>query len=500
MNRKPNSVAWQPSRANRRRRSWHERRLPETRPARALIAGFTLVEMLVAVALVVLMMTMFAQIFQLATGSMTKQKAIAENDQRARTLVTIIKNDLNARTFVDIRPFFPTESPSLDPNITKRQGYFYISESDINDDTDDLFQFTADLSQSGTNDAVYFGKAANLLWDTANHSGTSTWPNQPEFDDGQALPDNSATSPRAEISYFLRNGSLYRRVMLIRQPILPASSPDGTPKSGADGSGPINLFTNPYEAVAGGGGGASFWADFDYSAYFSSADSKPKFHGNGDLNNATTSITLLSIPGMRFGFTPAGVSREFLQSGSGAGATFTFIGRFTQQETSSPAFGYPGWFSGTAMDTSTSLSLGADGVVTAYNNGTRFADDLLLSNVHAFDVKVWDEGIGQFLDLGHAVAGGNYNAGNRLNQYYGPYPSLQKARNNCFDTWNPTMIMDLDGDSVADQPPFRPRVNPADYTSYGIALKAIQIKIRFLDVTSNQMREVTIVHSLVSTS
>ena len=35
--------------------------------------GFTLIEMLVAVALVLLMMTMFAQIFQMATGAMNTQ-------------------------------------------------------------------------------------------------------------------------------------------------------------------------------------------------------------------------------------------------------------------------------------------------------------------------------------------------------------------------------------------------------------------------------------------
>src|SRR5262249_10464362 len=47
-------------------------------------AGFTLVEMLVAVALVIIMMTLFATIFQMATGAMQKQKGLSENDQRVR--------------------------------------------------------------------------------------------------------------------------------------------------------------------------------------------------------------------------------------------------------------------------------------------------------------------------------------------------------------------------------------------------------------------------------
>jgi len=44
---------------------------------RSRVAGFTLVEMLVAVALVLLMMSIFAQIFQMATGSLSQQRGIA---------------------------------------------------------------------------------------------------------------------------------------------------------------------------------------------------------------------------------------------------------------------------------------------------------------------------------------------------------------------------------------------------------------------------------------
>ncbi len=61
--------------------------------------AFTLVEMLVSVGLVILMMLMFTQIFQLATDQMGTQRGIAQNDQRSRTLTTIIKNDLDNRTF-----------------------------------------------------------------------------------------------------------------------------------------------------------------------------------------------------------------------------------------------------------------------------------------------------------------------------------------------------------------------------------------------------------------
>jgi prepilin-type N-terminal cleavage/methylation domain-containing protein len=43
------------------------------------LPGFTLIEMLISVSLVLLMMVMFAEIFSLASSSMTQQQAIARS-------------------------------------------------------------------------------------------------------------------------------------------------------------------------------------------------------------------------------------------------------------------------------------------------------------------------------------------------------------------------------------------------------------------------------------
>src|SRR5262245_4739225 len=93
--------------------------------------GFTLVEMLVAVGLVILMMSMFAAVCQLATGAMSKQKGIAENDQRARLVTTVLQSDLQKRTFRHMLPFKPVGSTNDDNEfrLAERQGYFYISEN-----------------------------------------------------------------------------------------------------------------------------------------------------------------------------------------------------------------------------------------------------------------------------------------------------------------------------------------------------------------------------------
>ena len=50
--------------------------------------------------------------------------------------------------------------------------------------------------------------------------------NQPDWDDG--VYDNLSESIAAEISYFLRNGILYRRVLLLRQPAYGGDQPTNT--------------------------------------------------------------------------------------------------------------------------------------------------------------------------------------------------------------------------------------------------------------------------------
>ena len=112
------------------------------RPGR--VTGFTLVEMLVSVAIVLLMMSMFAQIFQMATGSLSQQRGIAENDQKARMLTTTLRGDLERRTFRDVFPFRAGEDTrQLGHSLSRRAGYVEIDENDPSDDTDDVLTFTA---------------------------------------------------------------------------------------------------------------------------------------------------------------------------------------------------------------------------------------------------------------------------------------------------------------------------------------------------------------------
>ncbi|MFG0334115.1 MAG: type II secretion system protein J, partial [Maioricimonas sp. JB049] len=185
--------------------------------ATARRTGFTLVEMLVATALTVLIMLLFASVFGTAVGTMTQQRGIANNDQKARTLQTVLRGDLEAMTYRQpsysnvqgIVPLGPNDVVAglVAPN---QRGYFYYSENDP-DLPDDVLQFTIDVMQNNARgDVVLTGRTGAVMSPVTSHL------NQPEMDDG--VDNGVGTSRAAEVCYFLRDGNLYRRVQLIREP------------------------------------------------------------------------------------------------------------------------------------------------------------------------------------------------------------------------------------------------------------------------------------------
>ena len=421
-----------------------------TRPRRAARAGFTLVEMLISVTLVLLMMLMFAEIYTLAQQTISTQRGIAENDQKARILSEVLRRDLATRTFRSVYPFklnavvdtsltppvlrpdrsFATETPAGQELIEKRKGYFSYSENHPDVDTDDGLQLTVSVDQ------VRWGRPGDRIYGKASDYTTTVTPvlspeERPEFDDA-VLNNSSSASGAAEVSYFLRGGNLYRAVLLVRKPYM---NPDAT--SPTDATPPDFPPTYPVTL-----GVASFWRDFDFSAYrwpVSPGNYTPRFHGLGSLNNNTDSSTptgaylpgppdlivpqLLSTPHLRFGHI-SGDSASPLNSlpleylGAPQGGTFDsvvvsppradFFGRFTLFERSDGDFTFPGsgWspFDNATVLTDTSP---ADYVIDPYADGSRRGVDLMLSNVHSFDIKVWDDIIGNFVDLGHELTGQN---------------------------------------------------------------------------------------------
>jgi type II secretory pathway pseudopilin PulG len=425
-------------------------------------SAFTLVELLVALGLVSLLMLMFAQVFTIATGTMTTQRGVMENDQRARTLTTIITHDLKHRSMRSVMPFFPGEDGSLYSryySFANRQGYLSISENDPLNDADDVLSFTTDLSGSAAE--PYYGKATAIGSVTAN-------PNQPEADDAQVYANSIGTSNVAEIVYFVRNGNLYRRVLLIRNPL--DDSYDRQPR---DSGG--NDFFNP--ATSGAYTTGSFWNDFDFSARY---DPDPdgdgmgpgylQFAGSGVsgtpnvtlLNDGGGGVYAIGMPVNRFGHDyVTGNPREYVFDTSG-NANAEFIGRFTQEETSHSAFIYPRDIPamGNPMDQNVNLTLNTSKTVSAFTasssaTASRRGEDILLSNVHGFDVKVWDElasgGAGDYVDIGGSST---IDFSTNALPAYGPKGS--SGTNRVFDTWHR---------SLSNPPPYRPTYDDANNTN-----------------------------------
>lgn len=333
--------------------------------------GFTLVEMLVSVTLVLLLMTMFATIFQIATASMSKQRGISENDQRARVISTVVRKDFQHRTFRNVLPFYPGEdSATSATSFSDRAGYIYISTNNPYTGLDDLVQFTvsANVLSEDPDSTPYFGRAAELSdRKTTGGVGNSLHasPNQPEADDGSFSQNSVASSPYAEISYFVRNGSLYRRVVLIREPLSVAGQNFGAQPTSASGynyfsgqpnPGNVATYDGSFKVVDGtfqtdavnppfGTLTNDFHLLFDYSAYPSPVGNQSAtFLGFDSLSNETSGAAaeVLANPARRFGFNPlTHRSREHTVSNSAGLGPAIFLGRFTQAETSCLNYNWP---------------------------------------------------------------------------------------------------------------------------------------------------------------
>jgi len=431
-------------------------------------AGFTMVEMLVAVTLVLIMMMMFAEVFEIASGMHHRVRGLARNDQRARIMQNIIESDIRKRTFRHMVPFARNETGyGRDLRLGERQGYLYISENNPNDDSDDVLQLTirSTILRTDSDPTPYYGLLnASPLNNLAR--------NQQE---------TLISSTSAEVCYFLRNGILYRRVLMLYESTGGRLQPfdDNNNSEVFDSNHPAPYLPSNQSAFNAGTDNTAntrddkgnFWKDFDFSAQYTSTGAK--LHNRNSLvNSRNASNYPLAIPAARFGHNhDTGLPREFAPGPGPDGLWSTtadngpfFIGRFTHEETSNYYFRYPqiasrdsggnlindGNPTKTQNVSNNPLAVGEDGVINQYRGGPRRAEDILMTNVHSFDVKVWDGVLGRFVDIGHAGGTGDFRLAGRLNSAYGPGGPWG---NRVYDTWHQSI--DQDGDGIADPPPYR---------------------------------------------
>ncbi len=157
-------------------------------PPRPPRRGLTLVEMLVVVGLVVFLMAIVATIFQAATRALNAAQAFAQIDESLKRIELDLRTDLEGVT--------ARMTPPLDPQ--DNLGYFEYGENQPADaqgeDVDDYLAFTTRAPE----ERPFIGRMR--VADPTAPGG---------------FRDITITSQVAEVIYFVRNGNLYRRVLLV---------------------------------------------------------------------------------------------------------------------------------------------------------------------------------------------------------------------------------------------------------------------------------------------
>ncbi|RLS37435.1 MAG: hypothetical protein DWH81_11145 [Planctomycetota bacterium] len=376
--------------------------------------------MLVATTLVVLMMLMFAQIYLAAISSLGRQQASSRNDTKARLADLLLRGDLQrasyrteARSNQGLIPLVKGDVPSQ-----MQKGFFYLSENDQTNPTDDVLHFTTYITRGVRNrdPSYYFGRCEevpNVLKFEQTPANAWEYSNHPEIDDGDTS-NQVGSSRAAEVTYFVRGGNLYRRVLLVRdlelsgRPALNSAQPSKTTAVFNSRIVPGNSAATP-----------SYYKAFDYSAFCQVnvvADPTQdivRFLGVDAFSNLDDASESLGRSFTRFGFAQTatnqlssvsnyiqarGVPIEYDDAG-------VFFGRPIHAETGSFQWRWPGERFNPLLEPLSfdiqrnRLSVSGTPVVDPDSLKTRESEDLLLSNVESFDVEVWDSGRYEYEDL-----------------------------------------------------------------------------------------------------
>ena len=418
-------------------------------------SAFTLVEMLVSVALTLFIMALLSQAFVAGLQAFRQMKALGDMEERLRSTSAILRRDLTAFHFEGVRKL--SDSNFWSPNYgggPPAQGFFRIWESGPStlegtdgdgipstNATTHMLDFTCKLLGLAPNDfaSAYFPPSLQTALQTANQSlyGTSTY-------DGRYISQAQATtlyrSRWFEVAYFLRPSltslpsgtqlyasanvplyTLYRRQLAVIDPLPPIAVTSS-----------ITDWPNYFQLSAS--------SSASYAVTFNKPD-------------------ILTSPARRFAVTSAvGVPVDTYSPSLGV---------------SYPIYPYLG------------ESGGASAPLPWQENASYLGSDVLLTDVISFDVKVLtNDNPGDFTDLFHQAGFGGSNS---TLASLKPAPTLPAPM--VFDTWS----------SVSD--------GTNNYSNWGTAntptsapmllhIQALKITIRIWDNKTRQARQVTILQDM----
>jgi len=232
--------------------------------------GVTLVEMLVTVGILVLIMAIIVQVFRATTGAVSGAQTAQQLDDADRLLDATIRADLAGAT--------ARFTPPLDPNANL--GYFEYGENEFADnqgeDSDDYIKFTAKAPPG----RPFLGRA--FLPPPGGSFAALSAAQQAAYIASMPI---TVSSEYAEIIYFLRNGNLYRRVLLVDpdRNLTPSQTLQMLNNVHVDSTG------NSYQLAPGQFGVPVSWQGMnDYSAHPAATYNSSQsiiFNSLGDLTN-----------------------------------------------------------------------------------------------------------------------------------------------------------------------------------------------------------------------
>jgi prepilin-type N-terminal cleavage/methylation domain-containing protein len=428
------------------------------RQSRPSSAGFTLIEVLVATSLTLILMGAVVAMFGNLGDSIAESRSTLEMTDRLRSVAMMLQRDLQGLTVKTI--------PPQNPNTAA--GDLEIIEGPIGTTGNMLqpFAVAVDLDTgAATPDATPTDWDDVLLF-------TSRRASQPFVGRCAGTADGTLKSDLAEIAWFLRGTTLYRRVLLIA----PAA--------------PINA-----------GGAAGFYNLNDVSVRMQ--------------NNQLVANSLGDLTKRENRFAHNNQAYPFDVRGWGQ------LGLPTLCECSSPSWTAcrmpptaPGAINQIDFWRNPFPWNGCDPKTGNMLQGPRVAEDVILTNVIGFDVKLWDPGVNDYRDLGYNPNQGRFTATAPwpLFHHYGnPASGLSATANaaRIWDSWSThyetegrgpndsaagrsTNGLDDDGNGAVDDP--LEQIAPPPYPG---PLRAIQVKIRCFDPDSRQIRDVTVVQEFL---
>ena len=339
-------------------------------------SGYTLVEILVASTLTLILMTAVVRVFSGVGTGITNSRRALEAFDRLRSTASLLRMDLQGVTVTMLPPRRPEDA----------EGYFELVESgpagqwapgwNPDDTTDATAKTNIESIQKYSSDPIAVVNGATGRWDsTVGQRGDIllfTTRNSARPFVGRYGADQTIQSDVAEVAWFLRGRTLHRRVLLIAPGI-------GTQAANAN-----------------------FFALNDVSVRKEDTALIPNTLSSLTKRECRFAHPIDSFPFdvRRWGLLGLPTLLE-CSSPTYMATTNWIAGSTPVPPSAAPLKGVSSpniaavemWSDNPANDTINAANLLPDKyLISASLDGSRMADDVVLTNVIGFDVKVWDPG------------------------------------------------------------------------------------------------------------